>query len=240
MSYIYEEYNKFKRGSQVSENDKAFVRPFLELRNRWDPEYYRPLFKELKDKLKDAGAVPLKSVVKIISRRAPILKNKEANVRYVEISNINPKTSELNSFTEMRVHELPSRATFEIKTGDILTAVSGISTGTPQHASAYVTGDFDGCISTNGMRALTAVNVDPFYLLAFVKSELFLKQMLQYRTGAAIPAVADNDLENIWILIPDKKIQEAISLKVKESYNLREKSKQILNDSKNVLSTIIA
>ncbi len=108
----------------------------------------------------------------------------------------------------MKVHELPSRASYEIKEGDILTAVSGISTGTPAHATAYVTSDFDGCIVTNGMRVLRPTHINPFYLLMYLKSHLFLEQMLQIRTGAAIPSVSDDELGETLILLPDKKIQE--------------------------------
>lgn len=239
MSYVCKRYDEFRQGKRIEENDKAFIRKYSQLKNRWDPEYYRPRFSELMEKLMDAGAVPLKSVVKIVSKRSSLLKRKDQTVRYVEIGNINPITSELHSYSEMKVHELPSRATFEIKGGDILTAVSGISTGTQMHASAYVTSDFDGCISTNGMRALRPINVDPFYLLAYVKSNLFLEQMLQLRTGAAIPAVCDEDLAEVLILLPEKKNQEVIANKVRESYELKEKSKKILNDSKEILSSII-
>jgi len=155
------------------------------------------------------------------------------------IGNINPKTSELNAFYEMKVHELPSRASYEIKEGDILTAVSGISTGTPSHATAYVTSDFDGCIVTNGMRVLRPIHINPFYLLMYLKSDFFLEQMLQIRTGAAIPSVSDDELGETLILLPDKKIQEQIAEKVRESHELREKSKQVLENSKQVFYSII-
>jgi len=240
ISFVSNAYKKFIKNELKNEGNKAFTRRFSELKDRWDPEYYTPKFKELKKELKRLGAVPLKSVVKVISKRAEILKNKEVDVRYVEINNINPKTSELNSYSEMKVHELPSRATFEIKKGDIITAVSGISTGTPMHASAYVTEDFDGCICTNGMRVLRPLSVvDPFYLFAYIKSDLFLEQMLQCRTGAAIPAVSDEDLKEVLILIPDKEKQDIVSRKVKESYELREKSRKILEESRKLIPIVI-
>ena len=239
ISLVCNLYNKFKNNSSFNESEKGFVRSYSELIDRWDPEYYRPRFSELRTKLKKAGAVPLKSVVKIISQRTSILKSKDKDVRYVEIGNINPKASELNSFYEMKVHELPSRASFEIKEGDILTAVSGISTGTPSHATAYVTSDFEGCIVTNGLRVLRPININPFYLLMFLKSDLFLEQMLQCRTGAAIPSVGDDGLGEILILVPNKKIQEQIASKVKESHELREKSKQILENSRQIFYSIM-
>ena len=78
-----------------------------------------------------------------------------------------------------------------------------------------------------------------FFLLMYLKSDLFLEQMLQCRTGAAIPAVSDDELGDVLIPIPDKKIQEQIAIKVKESHELREKSKQVLENSKQVFYSII-
>jgi len=239
MSFVCNQYENFLKGLNIKQSDKFFIKKYSELKNRWDAEYYAPRFSNLRNKLKKAGAVPLKSVVKIISNRYPILKMKGQDVRYIEINNINPITNELHSYSEMKVHELPSRATFEVKEGDILTAVSGISTGTPMHASAYVTPDFNGCISTNGMRALRPININSFYLLAYIKSDLFLEQMLQSRTGAAIPSVCDEELREVLILLPSKEIQEKIAKKVKESYDLKEKSKQVLTESKEMLNSII-
>ena len=239
VSLVCDLYSKFKNNIKFKEFEIGFIRRYSDLIERWDPEYYRPRFNELRTKLKKAGAVPLRSVVKIISQKSALLKNKDQDVRYVEIGNINPKTSELNSFSEMKVHELPSRASYEVKEGDIITAVSGISTGTPSHATAYVTSDFSGCIVTNGLRVLRSLNINPFYLLMYLKFDLFLEQMLQCRTGAAIPAVSDDELGDVLIPIPDKKIQEQIAIKVKESHELREKSKQVLENSKQVFYSII-
>jgi len=239
ISLVSELYHKFMNNIKFNDAELGFVRKYSELSERWDPEFYRPRFIELRTKLKKAGAVPLKSVVKIVSNKSAILKDKEQDVRYIEIGNINPKTSELNAFYEMKVHELPSRASYEIKEGDILTAVSGISTGTSSHATAYVTSDFDGCIVTNGMRVLRPIHINPFYLLMYLKSDLFLEQMLQIRTGAAIPSVSDDELGETLILLPDKKIQEQIAEKVRESHELREKSKQVLENSKQVFYSII-
>lgn len=239
VSLVCDLHSKFKNNIKFKESELGFIRRYSVLIERWDPEYYRPRFNELRTKLKKARAVPLKSVVKIISQKSTLLKNKDQVVRYVEIGNINPKTSELNSFSEMKVHELPSRASYEVKEGDIITAVSGISTGTQSHATAYVTSDFSGCIVTNGLRVLRPININPFYLLMYLNSDLFLEQMLQCRTGAAIPAVPDEDLGNALIIIPDKKIQEQIAIKVKESHELREKSKQVLESSKQIFYSMI-
>lgn len=63
-------------------------------------------------------------------------------------------------------------------------------------------------------------------MLYFLKSEIFLKQMFMYRTGAAIPNVSDNDLLNIVIHVPEQKIIDEISNKMKHAFELRQESKK--------------
>jgi type I restriction enzyme M protein len=48
-------------------------------------------------------------------------------------------------------------------------------------------------------------------------------------TGAAIPNISDKDFRNLLISVPDEKILKEISEKVKNSFELREKSKSELN-----------
>ena len=123
------------------------------------------------------------------------------------------------------MHEAPSRASYEIKESDILTAVSGISTGTKMHATAYVTKEFDGSICTNGLRVLRTKTIDPFYLFAFCKSNLFLNQVFRHRTGAAIPAISDNDLAKILIPIPGLEKKLIVENEIKEFHKFKKLSK---------------
>ncbi len=110
--------------------------------------------------------------------------------------------------------------------GDIITAVAGNSVGTRKHATAIVTQEFEGGICTNGFRVLRNFKIDIYYLLYFLKSEIFLKQMFMYRTGAAIPNVSDSDLFNIVIHVPEQKIIDEISSKMKHAFELRQESKK--------------
>ena len=87
--------------------------------------------------------------------------------------------------------------------GDIITGIAGNSVGTRKHATALVTSEFDGAICTNGFRVLRAPKINPYYLLYYLHCDLFLKQMMMYRTGAAIPNVSDTDLNYIMVYLPD-------------------------------------
>lgn len=51
-----------------------------------------------------------------------------------------------------------------------------------------------------------------------------------YRTGAAIPAISDTDLENVLIYIPPKEELEKISENVKQSFELRKNAKMKITE----------
>ncbi|NJL59593.1 MAG: hypothetical protein HC887_08075 [Desulfobacteraceae bacterium] len=102
--------------------------------------------------------------------------------------------------------------------------------GTKKHATALVTEESDGCICSNGFRIFRNFSIDAYFILYFLKSELFLRQMFMYRTGAAIPNVSDADLANIRIHLPNDSIVRHISEKMKHAFELRQASKREFED----------
>jgi type I restriction enzyme M protein len=176
--------------------------------------------------LNNTKAVRLGDICEIVKVKSRKLKDPNLPVEYVELSDINTHSYEIINSTPYQVHELPSRASYEIQQGDIITAIAGNSVGTRKHATAFVTEDFAGSICTNGFRVLRNFKIDNYYLLYYLKSEMFLRQMFMYRTGAAIPNVSDIDLANIVIHLPDKKMIDEISNKMKKAFDLRQESKQ--------------
>ena len=202
-----------------------------DIKGRIDYDFYSPSNRGILRDLKNSS-VRLGDIVSIVKSRSPKLKNKERVVDYIELSDINTHSFEIINATTCAVHELPSRATYELQEGDIITGIAGNSVGTRKHATALVTAEYDGAICTNGFRVLRSPKINPFYLLYFLHSELFLKQMMMYRTGAAIPNVSDADLNNILVYLPDTNKIEEIGDKIKETFELRKESRRILESIK--------
>jgi len=222
---IIEDYKVFQEGKKV-ENENSFSIQFNELNGRFDFDFYSPENRKLFSNLNNTKAVRLGDICEIVKVKSRKLKDPNLSVEYVELSDINTHSYEIINSTTYQVHELPSRASYEIQQGDIITAIAGNSVGTRKHATAFVTEDFAGSICTNGFRVLRNFKIDNYYLLYYLKSEMFLKQMFMYRTGAAIPNVSDIDLANIVIHLPDKKMIDEISDKMKKAFDLRQESKQ--------------
>ncbi len=225
FSEIVEAYHKFKAGIKI-EKENCFSIFYHELNGRFDYDFYSPENRNMIANFDSKNTVRLGDICDIIKIKSKKLKELNSTVEYVELSDINTHSYEIINSTTYQVHELPSRASYEIKDGDIITAIAGNSVGTQKHATALVTTDFDGSICTNGFRVMRNFKIDSYYLLYFLKSEPFLRQMYMYRTGAAIPNVSDTDLADILINLPDKKIIKEISQKMKKAFDLRQESKK--------------
>jgi type I restriction enzyme M protein len=195
------------------------------LNGRFDYDFYSPENRKMFSDLNKGKTVRLGEICDIIKVKSKKLKDQNLCVEYIELSDINTHSYEIINSNSYQVHELPSRATYEIQEGDIITAIAGNSVGTRKHATAMVTKEFDGNICTNGFRVLRNFKIDRNYLLYFLKSEVFLKQMFMYRTGAAIPNVSDSDLANTLINIPNEKTIKIISKKMKKAFDLRQESR---------------
>ena len=224
VSEVLSSYLEFKSGKQIKNTKNTFLISQKSLGcNRFDFEFHKPEYKQIEKILLSAKSRRLSDLVRIKKAKPEVLAQKENIVRYVELSDVSVQYNEIMNSTEYPVYALPSRASYEIKEGEIVTAVSGNSIGTPNHVSAYVDQEYSECICTNGFRVL-AVNselVNPFYLLYFLRSRYFLNQVYRLRTGAAIPALLDSDLLNVLVLLPKEGEQERIAHLMQDGFKQR-------------------
>lgn len=229
FSIVLEDFRKFDFGKEKIKTDNSFSINYDELNGRFDYDFYSPENQEILYRI-NKNSVRLGDIVEIVKTKSPILKNKNAMVEYVELSDINTHSFEIINSTSYLVHELPSRATFEIEKDDIITAIAGNSIGTRKHATALVNDSYAGSICSNGFRILRNPKINKYYLLYFLHSEYFLKQIMMYRTGAAIPNVSDTDLSNILVYMPNEKHLTEICEKMEMSFQLRIESQKIVED----------
>ena len=229
FSEVAEQYKLFQQQKEIKKNN-SFSINYNEINGRFDFDFYSPENKVFAKTLKNGKTVKLGELCDIVKIKSPKLKNANQTVEYIELSDINAHSFEIINSTTYSVHELPSRASYEIKEGDIITAIAGNSVGTKKHATAFVSKEYEGCICTNGFRVLRNFRIDPYYFLYYLRSEEFLKQMFMYRTGAAIPNVSDTDLTNIEIYIPLNGEKEIISNQLRKAFELKQEFKKQLEN----------
>lgn len=209
------------RGLEAPTDDRFFV-PRDRLNARLDVAHYLPSDLSLVDELRLGSAIPLGEAAQIVTRGWSRRAAPDEVIRYIAISDIDPLTMEVVNHQEMPAHEAPSRATYRLRTGDIVTAVSGASTGTAGHASALIGEESDGAICSNGLAVLRDVHgVDPLYLLAYLRTPVFLRQVRRLMTGHAIPAISLDDLGQVLVPVPAAEDQARIAKKVEELQGLR-------------------
>ncbi|MDR2346476.1 MAG: N-6 DNA methylase [Planctomycetaceae bacterium] len=235
FSIVAEQYRRFQNHLTL-DNTNSFSIDYGELNGRFDFDFYSPENRKMFSVLSSGQTVKLGEICDIIKTKTSKLKENDLWIEYVELSDVSAHSYEIINSTTYQVHELPSRASYEIKDGDIITAIAGNSVGTVKHATAIVPQEFDGSICTNGFRVLRNFKMDLYYLLYFFQTELFLKQMFMYRTGAAIPNVSDIDFANTLIYLPKTNVIQEISTKMKNAFDLRRESRKQMESIKNKFS----
>jgi hypothetical protein len=136
--------------------------------------------------------------------------------QYIAIADVDSRTSQIVNVQSLQVSDLPSRASYIARKGDVVTALAGASTGTSKHASAIIKGEHDGIIVSRGFALLRPTLIDSHQLLGFLRSEYFLRQIFRLRTGHAIPAVAHAELMDIRVPPLDNPIWENWGINIKE------------------------
>ncbi len=203
------------------------------LNSRLDVEHYLPDDLKMIEQLKSVGAKSLGEIADILSETDDFRLVGNAKIRYIAISEVDSRTMQVVSQQTIKAHEAPSRATYRVQKGDIITAVSGASTGTSRQATALITEDEDGAICSNGFTVLRNIHgVAPLFLLAYMRTEHYLRQVKRLMTGHAIPAISTDDLAHVLVPIPPKEEQEKIAHAVSDIQLMR---KQALRTSEQIL-----
>lgn len=212
------------------DSDVAFVLSHNEMNSRLDVNYYLPGDRFLLEQLESHGAKPLRDIAEIVTESSDFRLDGDSIIQYVAISDIDHRSVRIVAGQTIKAHEAPSRATYRIRTGDIITAISGASTGTDKHATAYVTTEHDGAICSNGFAVIRHVReVDPLFLLCYMRTDYFLRQIRRLLTGHAIPVVSLEDFAGILVPIPPKVDQLKLANAFKEIQLLQDETYKTAN-----------
>jgi len=205
-------YHRLQNGNFEFESDTIYSVSEKMLNARLDVEHYHPKDRKLLEHLQANGAKPLGEIADILNETDDFRLASNGDIRYIAISDVDARTMQVVSQQIIKPHEAPSRATYRVRQGDIITAVSGASTGTPRHATALITEDEDGAICSNGFAVLRNIHgVEPLFLLAYMRTEYYLRQVRRLMTGHAIPAISIDDLAKVLVPVPPVEIQKKIA-----------------------------
>lgn len=241
---ISKSFSSFINGEFEQNNDCVYVVQNNSLNSRLDAEHYLPNDQKLLEHLKSIGAKPLGEIADILSNSDDFRLASDSEIKYIAISDVDYRTMQVVSQQIIKAHEAPSRATYRVHNGDIITAVSGASTGSPRQATALITEDEDGAICSNGFSVLRNIHgVEPLFLLAYMRTDHFLRQVKRYMTGHAIPTISVDDLSKILVPIPSKSEQQRIAKTVAEIQTMRREAlkagKKVVNETSILLGKFV-
>jgi type I restriction enzyme M protein len=182
---------------------------------RWDAEFYQKEDSDLLEEMNRSNSLLLSAVCDLVNQKLQ-KRQLSGEQQYIAIADVDSRTSQIVNIQSLEVSELPSRASYIARKGDLVTALAGASTGTSKHASAIIKGEHDGVIVSSGFALLRPTIINSYQLLGFLRSEFFLRQIFRLRTGHAIPSVAHAELMDIRVPPLQDPIWNDWALNIKE------------------------
>lgn len=214
---------------------KRFHARVAQLR-RWDLTYNQPYYLDLEHVIATVG-YPVHQFGKIATFCSDLVdpsKNPDDPITYIEIGDVDSLTCEVTSSREILGKDAPSRARRLVRTGDIVTGVSGVLTGTKGQSTFIVPPEFDGAVVSTGFAVLRPKHgIVSEYIFSLLISDFFLKMIWRRKTGAAIPAISDADFKSIPTPVPSHRIQATIASEV---CSLRQEAKRFRSEAETIVA----
>ncbi|QWT24211.1 hypothetical protein KPL76_01930 [Subtercola sp. PAMC28395] len=177
---------------------------------RFDAEFFSPGSLSFAAGIADSvTSIGLTSAMLPLSVNIDPRKTPDLEYRYVELSNIDPRTGAIAAGQSRIGSDLPSRARRRVQSGDVVaSSVLG-----SLNKVAYVDDAYDGAIVSTGFFHLRPYKWSGHFVLALMKSRWVKDQFQRYGNGGILSAVPDDALEKIKIpAFSDETIEEVSRL----------------------------
>lgn len=194
---------------------------------RLDSEYYQSKYEDIENFIKSYSN-GYDSFLNIINNKDTNFtpKNNE-NYNYIELANIG-NNGNINEPISDLGKNLPTRARRIVSNGDVI--ISSIEGSLS--SCALITQEFDKHLVSTGFFVLNSKLLNSETLLVMFKSQIFQEYLKKFPSGTILCAINKEELSKIFIPKIDPTTQEKIAKYIQESFNLRKKSKQLLDNAK--------
>jgi len=197
---------------------------------RVDAEYFSPRMQNLIEAL-STGGQNIGDVGPLAKRRFKPTPGK--SFEYIEIADI--ATSGAAKSKSVSGEDAPSRATWIVKAGDIIT-----TTVRPiRRLSAIISPEQDGFVCSSGFAVLRPRGINPELLLTYLRLPLVAELLDLHTTASMYPAISTTDLLRIPISLPEAKVRAEIVAKVRESFAARHEAQRLLDEAKAMVEDAI-
>lgn len=197
---------------------------------RLDAEYYQPKYESIAQKLNTSETVL--SLCKLHDKN--FVPQRQESYQYIELADVG-QSGDISDVDIQYGSDLPTRARRIVKAGQII--VSSVE-GSLQ-SCALITDEHDGSLCSNGFYVLDSDCINSETLLVLFKSEPIQALLKQRCSGTILTAISKDELLSMPLPMIDENVQKAIATKVRESFALRKKSKQLLEHAKQAVEMAI-
>ena len=217
-------YDLLKKYKGLNISIRTYKESYLKT-GRLDAEYYQVKYDLIENIIKDYyGGYDKLDISEI--KDDNFIPNEKEKYRYIELANI--INGNITEPSEYLGENLPTRARRKVRMGDlIISSVEGSLS-----SCALITEEFDNCIVSTGFYVLKSNSINSETLLVIFRSELFQKYLNKFPSGTILSAISKDGLKNILIPNLDLKTQRKIEAKIQQSFELRDKSKELLENAK--------
>ena len=210
----------------------------IERYRRFDPEHYKPKYKDVMRLLESSGyeIKKLEQVIEISRETFDPSIEPDKKFSYVELANVNPLTGEVLGVGKIVGHNAPSRARMVLKSRDVLVSSLG---GSLDNIGLIHT-DLDGAIGSTGFFIIRSNMFLCEYLFLLFKSPLLKSQLEQKTSGTIMPAVTLKNFKNLLIPLVKKEDQHKIASKIKEYFEMKKMSRNLIQNAKKEVENFIS
>jgi len=217
---------------------QAFETKFSEMEDRFDPEYYKPVFKKIEKLLKKQKVISLGNISSEIKygtsedlfyteKGTPFLRVTDIN----KFSNIESKEGKfISNFDAERLKE------YQVKKDDIIIS----RTGTLGFA-VYINEKLDGAIYGSYFIKVKPQHKDLSnkFIAFFISSKIGKLQTSRWASGGIQTNLTIDAIKSIQIPILPKPTQQKISLLIQESMKLRREAKELIDRAKREVEAMV-
>ncbi|MFT32425.1 restriction endonuclease subunit S [Campylobacter jejuni] len=194
---------------------------------RLDSEYYQSKYEDIEKFIKSYpnGYDSFSSIIN--NKDTNFTPKNNENYSYIELANIGNNGNISEPISDLGKN-LPTRARRIVSKGDVI--ISNIEGSLS--SCALITQEFDKHLVSTGFFVLNSKLLNGETLLVMFKSQIFQEYLKKFPSGTILCAINKEELSKILIPKIDSTTQEKIAKYIQESFNLRKKSKQLLDNAK--------
>ncbi len=198
--------------------------------HRIDAEYFQPAYDEVVKKIIECpyGYIKLLNCVENVKPDFDPLKYPDKTFSYIELADIDSSIGVINSKTEIKGEEAPSRARRILRKNEVI--VSSVE-GSLEKV-ALVDDEYEGSLASTGFFQFKTKNIFPEVLLVLSKSIAIQAQLKRECSGTILTAVPNKALKRIIIPLLPPETQRKIASLVQQSHEARKRAKELLEQAK--------